>query len=339
MLRAMHVSHTTGLIVFFAVTLTIAAAALAYTLAWVGRKLQRKPEPKRSKLAKWTRRDILALAGGGAACIAWGGIFEPYRLEVTRTRIITTKLRGATRPVRIVQISDMHCDPTLRNEPKLPGVIAGLKPDVIVYTGDSINSPEGLPNFRRCLTEIAEIAPVYAVRGNWDVRIRVLPDYFYDIENVTELNGTNKRVEAAGTHLWVCGAAVMDGLRQDQRNDLLALATDVPKEDFKLFLYHYPDLVYSLADLGVDLHCAGHTHGGQVAMPFYGALLTASRYGKRFEAGLYPIERKKPEPNMHLYVNRGIGMEGDAPRVRFWCRPEVSLIELVGQEAETQRST
>ncbi|MDP6045330.1 MAG: metallophosphoesterase family protein [Phycisphaerae bacterium] len=329
----MGISHTTGSIVFFVTLLVIATVAITYAAAWIGRKLTSRPEPKRSTLAKWTRRDVLGLAGGGVACIVWGGFFEPYRLEVTQTRIASPKLRGAKRPIRIVHISDMHCDAKLRNEPRLPGLIESLSPDLIVYTGDSINSLAGLKNFRRCLKQIAKIAPTYVSRGNWDFYFG-RTDYFGDTGAI-ELDGTNKRIELAGTHLWVSGAAVMDNLQPHQAAAFLDQSlAGVPKEDFKLFLYHYPDLVYSLADRGVDLHCAGHTHGGQVAMPFYGALMTVSKHGKKFEAGLYT-----PAPNTHLYVTRGIGMEGRMLRVRFWCRPEISLIELVGQEAETARTT
>ena len=321
MLHAMQVSHTTGSIVFFVVFLAISAAAISYVVAWVGRRLRRREEPTRSALAKWTRRDVLALAGGGVACIGWGVFFEPYRLEVTRTRIVSPKLRGAHRPVRIVHISDLHCDPKRRNEPKLPPLIAGLSPDLIVYTGDSINSLGGLNNFRRCLTQIAEIAPTYVSRGNWDNRFGPI-DYFGDTGAI-ELDGANRRIDVAGTHLWVAGVGVLEARMPYPAADVLDRAlAGIPEEDFKVFLYHYPDLIYSLADRRVDLHCAGHTHGGQVAMPFCGALMTASEFGKRFEAGLYRVH------NTHLYVNRGIGMEGRAPRVRFWCRPEVSLIEI-----------
>jgi hypothetical protein len=318
----MQVSHTTGSIVFFALFLAVSTAAIAYVVAWIVRKCRRRQEPKRSGLARWTRRDILALAGGGVACIAWGAFFEPYRLEVTRTRIVSPKLNGAKRPVRIVHISDLHCDPKIRNELKLPGVIARLSPDLIVYTGDSINSHAGLNNFQRCLTQIAEIAPTYVSRGNWDTYFGPI-DYFGDTGAV-ELDGTNRRIDVAGAHLWVAGAGILDALGPHERAKVLDSALEgIPEEDFKVFLFHYPDLIYSLADRKVDLHCAGHTHGGQVAMPFYGALMTASEYGKRFEAGLY-----NPAANTYLYVNRGIGMEGRAPKVRFWCRPEVSLIEI-----------
>ena len=321
MLNAMGLAPTTGLFVFIAAVLAISAGTISYAIAWIGRKLNRQEEPKRSGLARWTRRDVLGMAGGGVACIVWGGFLEPYRLEVTRTRIVSPKLRGARRPVRIVHISDLHCDPKTRNELKLPPLIASLSADLIVYTGDSINSPEGLANFRRCLTEIAKIAPTFVSRGNWDTYFGPI-DYFGDT-GATELHGANHRLDIAGAHLWVAGAGIMDARMLHPAAKVLDSALEgIPKEDFKVFLYHSPDLIYSLVDRGVDLHCAGHTHGGQVAMPFYGALVTASQYGKRFEAGLYR------EHNTHLYVNRGIGMEGRAPRVRFWCRPEVSLIEI-----------
>jgi len=73
----------------------------------------------------------------------------------------------------------------------------------------------------------------------------------------------------------------------------------------------------------VDLYCAGHTYGGQIDLPFYGALMTLSKYGKKYEAGLYRKE------GTWMYVNRGIGMEGcPAPRVRFCARPELTIIEI-----------
>ena len=338
MLNTMQISHTTGSIIFFTVFVVISTAAIAYVIAWIGRKIRRQKAPRRSSLGKWTRRDVLSLAGGGVACIGWGALFEPYRLEVTRTRIVSPKLRGAQRPVRIVHISDMHCDPKIRNETRLPGMISRLSPDLIVYTGDSINSLGGLNNFQHCLTQIAEIAPTYASRGNWDTYFGPV-DYFGDTGAI-ELDGNNRPIDVAGTHLWVAGAAVLDPQTPFPAADVLDRAlAGIPEEDFKVFLYHYPDLIYSLADRGVNLHCAGHTHGGQVALPFYGALMTVSKFGKRFEAGLYPIPQNQPQPDTHLYINRGIGMEGRAPRVRFCCRPEVSLIEIAPPESLTTENT
>jgi len=212
----------------------------------------------------------------------------------------------------------MHSDPSPRLEDRLPALIAAEHPDLVVYTGDSINSPEALPVFRRCMTRIAEIAPTFAVRGNWDSW------YWRDIDlfggtGVRELDGHAGEVDVAGTAVWVAGVPV--------GHESLAEAAlgEVPAGALSLFLYHYPypDVLPAADWERVDLFCAGHTHGGQVALPLYGAIMTLSKYGKRYEAGLYRLART------WMYVNRGIGLEGgSAPRVRFCARPEITVVEI-----------
>ena len=79
----------------------------------------------------------------------------------------------------------------------------------------------------------------------------------------------------------------------------------------------------AVAHLGVDGYLAGHTHGGQWRVPGFGALVTSSRFGKRYEAGLYRERRTR------LYVSRGLGMEGfGTPRARLFCPPEVVVLDL-----------
>jgi predicted MPP superfamily phosphohydrolase len=87
-----------------------------------------------------------------------------------------------------------------------------------------------------------------------------------------------------------------------------------------LLLYHSSDLMPEATDLGVDLYLCGHTHGGQVRLPLFGALITSSDFWKRYEMGRYK------EGNTTLYVSRGLGMEGlGAPRARFLSPPEIVL--------------
>jgi hypothetical protein len=77
------------------------------------------------------------------------------------------------------------------------------------------------------------------------------------------------------------------------------------------------------SQMPLDLYRAGHTHGGQVRLPLWGAILTSSVHGKRYEMGHYQ------ENGVNLYVSRGIGMEGlSMPRLRFLCPPEITLVEL-----------
>ena len=257
-----------------------------------------------SPRALWTRRVILGLAGLGTLCIAYG-FLEPYWPEVTHVRIASPKLVGASRPIRIVQISDIHSDPKARLEERLPGLIAAQRPDLIVFTGDSLNTLQGLPIFRRCMTRLAAIAPTFAVRGNWDVWYWSQIDLFGGT-GVRVLDGQAERVDAGGTSLWIAGVPY------DSPGRIRLAMQSIPDGAFSVFLYHTPDEVATVAREGADLFCAGHIHGGQIALPFYGALVTLSTYGKRFESGLHRVEQTQ------LYVNRGIGMEGGRmPRVRF----------------------
>ena len=306
--------------------LFVAAVLFVYLLAALAlgrvalRRLNVTGAPARP--VAWAERASLALAFAGLLCFAYGYFVEPYWPEVTRVRVESPKLRGATRPVRVVHISDLHCDPQPRLEERLPGIIAGERPDLIVFTGDSLNSPAGLPVLRALLPRLAQIAPTFAVRGNWDTWYWGREELFGGT-GVRELNGEAVRVEAAGTSIWVAGAPVGGPEKIDAALDA------APPDAFRLFLYHYPDEILEVArGARADLYCAGHTHGGQVAMPLYGALITLSKFGKKYESGLHR------EGETWLYVNRGVGMEGGiAPRVRFFARPEVTVIELHQAEA------
>jgi len=130
--------------------------------------------------------------------------------------------------------------------------------------------------------------------------------------------GAGRVLEFRGIKVGIAGIGV-----ENEANLSRALA-EIPSNAFSVLLYHYPDLIKEVAARNVDLYCAGHTHGGQIALPVFGALVTFSKFGKQYEAGLYR------ESKTSLYVNRGIGMEGgNAPRVRFWARPELTIIDVV----------
>jgi predicted MPP superfamily phosphohydrolase len=285
---------------------------------WAVRRWLR-PGPALTRRGLVFHRVIFALAGLGLLCIAYGFWIEPYWVQVTRTRIPSSRLPKGSRPLRIVHLSDLHCDPKPRLEERLPGIVAAEKPDLIVFSGDAINSREGLPVLKACLTRLAGVAPTFVVRGNWDAWYWRTTDLFSGT-GVHELNGTAERVDVAGVPVWVAGVGVGS---EDKAKSALA---PIPPGSLTLFLHHYPypDVVPEADQQHVDLFCAGHVHGGQIALPLYGALLTLSKYEKQYEAGLY---RAGP---LWLYVSRGIGMEGgDAPRVRFCSRPEVAVIEIV----------
>lgn len=247
---------------------------------------------------------LAALLGVGCAIDAF---VEPYRPVVTHATVRLQKLAPGTR-LRIVHISDVHSERRARLEARLPELISAEHPDLIVFTGDAVNESEGLPVFRKMMGGLTHVAPVFAVRGNWD------NSGIYAGTGVRELRGDTAELSVRGQKVAVAGEGFYGfGLRKE----LSALPPDV----VSLALIHTPDAVFDAPHASLVL--AGHTHGGQVRMPWYGALVTLSKYGKRLESGLYRVD------DSWLYVNRGIGMEKGAP-VRFLCRPEVTVLDLVG---------
>ncbi len=294
---------------------------------WLARRRGRRQAQMHRRGRLWLRRAALAMAAAGLVCMAYARFIEPQWVEVTRVRVESPRLTGAARPVRIVLLSDLHCEAYAGPDEELPGIIAGLTPDVIVFTGDAINTRDAAGRFRRCMSRLAEIAPTLAVRGNWDV------DYYPDVDvfggtGVEELNGRAVKLTLAGADVWFAGAVAHNEVGIDA-----ALAA-APPGVCKVLLYHYPDPILEVAARGdVDLQLSGHIHGGQIALPFYGAMLTLARHGKRFERGLYKVGQTS------LYVSRGIGVEGHgAPRMRFFSRPEVTLIELAPAVGDWLRS-
>ena len=98
------------------------------------------------------------------------------------------------------------------------------------------------------------------------------------------------------------------------------------QEKFHIVLGHVPD--YSLGSIEADLLIAGHTHGGQVQIPLFGPLLMLSQVPRACASGMTTIA-----PERYLIVSRGIGLErGNAPRMRFLCRPELLMLDLVPAE-------
>jgi predicted MPP superfamily phosphohydrolase len=299
---------------FVAVVASVFGAA-AWELLRVLRE-RRSALPAPGPRRRLYRRAVLGAALLGLLCMAWGRFVEPFWPEVTHVRIESAKVRPGARPVRIVHVSDLHVEETPRLEVRLADLVAAEKPDLIVFTGDSLNSPAGLTRFRATMAALARIAPTFGVRGNWDVWYWGHLDLFGGT-GVVEVDRNPIRLDIAGTPVRVAGC------NYDADPDLDRALRGADPSELLVFLYHTPDVVHSLAERKVDLALAGHTHGGQVALPFVGALITFSRFGRKYARGLHEVD------GMHLYVNRGLGMEGHrAPRVRFCARPEITVIEV-----------
>ncbi|MCX7747472.1 MAG: metallophosphoesterase [Clostridia bacterium] len=247
-------------------------------------------------------------------CFLYAYFIEPYNIQVSTTNVFSGKLVNES--LRIVHISDLHCDTKTRNEYKLKELINPLQPDIIVFTGDSLNSLQALPNFKASLQGLNAKFGKFAVKGNIDV-------WYYDQQDVFSETGfkvlDNEAIKLKkGNEIFHIA-----GIPYGSEYMTKKVIDKIPSSTYNVFLYHTPDLIEDKNIKNIDLYLAGHTHGGQIRLPLYGALVTLSKFGKKYEMGRYQVQ------DTLLYVNRGIGMEGgSAPRMRFLARPEITVVDV-----------
>jgi predicted MPP superfamily phosphohydrolase len=296
--------------------LCVLAVYLVAIFLAVRRFLLRRQMRSRLSKVEW----IFYLAAFlGCLCALYSLYVEPYWPQVTHVALTNSKVAA---PLRIVLISDLHSDGKIRLENRLPDLIRQQHPDLIAFAGDTVNSRAGVPVAHEVMTQLAAIAPTYVVLGNWDVELdrewgqSFSQSPFFAGTGVHNLLGSGEMLELKGNQIWITGAAT------DQEYLLSSLLQKTPPGRFSIFLFHFPDCVVDVNNSPIDLYLAGHTHGGQVALPFYGALITFSRYDKKYESGLFHLD------HAWMYVNRGLGMEGHSPRARFFARPEITVIDV-----------
>ena len=302
-------AQTTRVVFFLLCVLTVVACSGFSALLLVAARISRRPAPQ-SRL----RTISFTLLAFGSCCFGYALFIEADWIEVTHVTVQTPKW-PVGRVLRVAHLSDLHVDRQSRALSRLVEELREEKVDLIVFTGDSLNRAESAPLFRSILGGLPSRLGRVAVRGNHDVYRWGKVDLFGG-GIATELLSDAPLLLDDGM-VAVCGApfAATEGVDH-------CLST-APPGAFVLFAYHSPDLIESLPG-EVDLYLAGHTHGGQVAMPLYGALVTMSNFDKKYEAGQYHVGKTT------LYVNRGIGFEPHMPRVRFFARPELTIIEVVG---------
>lgn len=251
-------------------------------------------------------------------CEFYGLYVEPFALDVSKIDI-DLKLE-TTKPITILQLSDLHMERITKRETNLKQLIKTSKPDIIVLTGDYINlsfikDPVAYQDARNFIKSLSAPYGVYAIDGTLDDRHSML-QIFSGLPNIIVLDDSIATITVNDQELSLIGVENIGFFRDKEM--LKALTKDLNPNIPSILLYHNPDLVEEAADLGISAYFAGHTHGGQIRIPGYGAIITFSRFYKKYEAGSYKVK------NTFLYVTRGIGMEGSIlPRVRFLCKPEV----------------
>ncbi len=257
------------------------------------------------KLNGLSRRKFFALGLLGAPALMAA---DAKWIEPTWLNIRKIKLSPAPR-CRFAQFSDVHHKGDRDYLQKVIQAINALDPDFVCFTGDIVEQQKFLGEALDLFALLK--APVFGIPGNHD---------YWSGCNFQEID---KRLKQNG------GGWLMDREVKNIKPDVNLIGLSCAREPkyyrfseapLRILMYHYPEWVKKLNGQKFDLMLAGHSHGGQVRLPFYGALLVPFHVGA-FDMGMYQTEAGP------LYVNPGIGYL-DNYNIRFCCRPEVTYFEI-----------
>jgi predicted MPP superfamily phosphohydrolase len=255
----------------------------------------------------------------------WGFVIEPNRLVVNEVSLPITEVDARFGNLKVALISDLHVGSSWVDLKKLHDVVAktnAVKPDLILLAGDFVAESVIGGHFLDAESIAAELGNLSAPLGTFAVLGN--HDWVYDGKRVTTAltsvgihvieNGA-VRINRDGKHIWLLGIADAWTRKPDFSKALAEVTDDAPVMAFT----HNPD-IFPNAPQRVLLMLAGHTHGGQVNLPFVGRLVVPSKYNQRYAIG-HVVENGR-----HLYVSPGVGTS--VFPVRFRVPPEITVLDL-----------
>ena len=276
-------------------------------------------------MKKISRRQFLKLTGSAGAFGLVGSypvFIEPYCVVTNTYRIPVPNLPQAFSGFRIVQLTDLHYG-LLVPQRLIRSVIARanrIERDVVVCTGDYVHEKDATGQIDTVWPLLAELnAPsgVFSVLGNHDHWADTTRSQHWLNQTGQDLRHKTVCIVRDGSKLWLAGAG---DLWEDHRS-LDGLLRGIPESDCRLVLAHNPDTADTQFSSRVDLMISGHTHGGQVKIPFFGPPVLPVR-NKTYSSGLKVSPR-----GTSVFISRGIGWA--IYPVRFNCLPEIAVLELV----------
>ena len=281
-------------------------------------------------------------AGSLAAGIAYATLIERNAFVVRETTMPV--LTPGSSPLRVLHLSDFHMMPGQRRKQAWIRELAGWQPDLVINTGDNLAHPKAVPSVVQALSDLLSVPGLFVFGSNdyfapkpknptnylfkRSHRITGEPLPWQDLRAVftergwLDMTHTRREIEVNGQLIAVAG--VDDAHLSRDRYETVAGPAS-PAANLTLGLTHapYTRVLDRFAADGYQLVLAGHTHGGQLCLPFKGALVT--------NCDLDASRAKGPSrwgANMQLHVSAGLGTSPYAP-YRFCCRPEATLLTLV----------
>ncbi len=288
--------------------------------AWVALVLLRHGRGRLSLLA-WVPLALLLVTYWQAYHVG------PHDLRI-RTHAVDRSGPTAEGVLRVLHLSDIQACEIGGYERRVIREAMRLAPDLILMTGDYVHARTD--DRERLDDELRELlrgehfgAPlgVFAVGGDTDGG----NEHLFDGLGVRWLADESATVRLPGGKNLVIVGLTRARSRLQGGQDPLPVVQAAPQGDLVFVIGHGPDYVMALAGhVRVDLALAGHSHGGQVVLPFFGPPMTLTRIPRRYAAGGLVDYH-----GLRLHVSRGIGMErGSAPQIRFLCPPEICLLEV-----------
>ena len=289
-------------------------------------------------------RPFTAVAGLGAAALFYGTVIE--RNAFTVRRFDAPVLPPGSDPLRVLHLSDLHITANQRNKHDWIRGLAALRPDLVVNTGDTLSAENAIPAVLRSLEPLFEFPGVF-VPGNNDYyapRPKNPMRYFGPPPETHQLTApplpwpdlaaamseagwtdlTHRRTRMKVAQHEVALAGLDDPHLRKARYQLIAGPADADAL-VRIGVLHSPEpeLLGAFAADGYDLVLAGHTHGGQVRLPFGPALVTNCGIDRKRARWLH-----RWDDRMYFHVCAGLGTNPYMP-IRFCCRPEATLLTLL----------
>lgn len=269
----------------------------------------------------------LAIGGTMAGGYYYSHEIEPKMLDITRHNISSPLLPKEFNGFKIVQFSDTHLgfQYTLDQLQALMVNINQLEPDMIVFTGDLMDNPNEFKETDQIIQALTKLqAPFgkFAVYGNHDhggygsdIYRKIIEDAEFTLlvnesKSVTLLNGST--IHIAGVDDSMLG-----------HPDIESAINGLPESSYTILLSHAPDLASKASNYNIQLQLSGHSHGGQIQIPFYGPVVTPP-HGEEYPEGFYHLGANQ---GLTLYVNRGLGTT--RLPFRFLSKPELTLFTLI----------
>lgn len=305
----------------------------------------------------------LGITAATAAGLVYAAGFEARSFRLRRVTVPV--LPDGMRPLRVLQVSDIHMVSGQRKKQRWLQSLAGLRPDFVVNTGDNLSDPEGVPEALDALGPLMEFPGAYVFGSNDYYGPKLRNPARYLIEKLQGRHGLNGNAPAVGVihNPWeelrdAFDAAGWVGLNNTRgtlkidgyeigltgvddphiKRDRYVRVAGGPESgaDFSIGVVHAPyirSLDAFTAD-GYPLILAGHTHGGQLCIPFYGALVTNCDLDTDRVKGL--SRHSAGGHDSYLHVSAGCGTNRYTP-VRFACPPEATLLTLTPRSSDWHR--